>query len=140
MNQQNDPQFYVEPTGLPNALVVPDSVRHAGMSPGDVGHLRDRVAELEAKLAIATENAAQAVKERDELLVKWYSTRADFIDAKYGNADENEGEPEKLRERLAAAEAVCELVDERLTPSFDPKMDDLIARWMKLKEAQKPNP
>lgn len=75
-----------------------------------------RIAELEAKLKIATENCEQAVKERD-LLQKEVFDLNDRHDA-----------------RLAAAEAVCELVDKRLPPSFDPKMDNLIAKWMNLKE------
>lgn len=84
----------------------------------------NRIAELEAKLAIATENAAQAAKERDRALAKLADMRT------YTLHDSNSA----LLDRLAAAEAVCELVDERLTPSFDPKMDDLIGKWMAIKD------
>lgn len=78
--------------------------------------LEARVEELEGKLKIATENCAQAVKERDLLQKEVFNLN------------------DRHDERLAAAEAVCERVDSLLTPSFDATMDDLLSKWLKLKE------
>lgn len=157
----------------------------------------DRIAELEAKLKIATENCAQAVKERNthfdqlstattrlqhayrllhNVVIKdgcgswttaerdaWASSYKGFMngqshierDFELQQAVDNCGQMvkeveasrmalvlvrerlvEPLERRLQAAEAVCERVDSLLTPSFDATMDDLLSKWLKLKEKQ----
>lgn len=153
----------------------------------ELTHARNRVAELEDKLKIATENAAQAVKERDgyrdqlstvttrlqhayrllhNVVIKggcgsWTTAERDAWASSYKGFMNGQSHIERDYElqqavkerdlavihckakqdvvdeilaRLAAAEAVCERVDSLLTPSFDATMDDLLSKWLKLKE------
>ena len=98
-------------------------------------HARNDVKTLEAKLAIATENAAQAVKERDEARTMLGKSCRELGVACQDLTD-TKGELETLGARLAAAEAVCERVYEILAPYADPKITHLLVQWREMKEKQ----
>lgn len=132
MNQQNEPTFHVDPSGLPNALVVPESQRLAGMN---MGGAYERIAELEAKLKIATENVSQAVKERDEAMHVAGVACQDLADTE-GELEQAVKERDELRERLAAAEAVCELLAKSYLVLPGELDRDLLKKWQEFKEKQ----
>lgn len=80
--------------------------------------LEARVEELEAKLKIAVENAAQAVKERDILQREVFNLKDSRDEAKN------------------IAEQMIRYIDANIAPGIDPKLDRMIERWLHITDKE----
>mgnify|MGYP001223845025 CR=1 FL=1 len=93
-----------------------------------VNELEAKVKELEGKLKIATENCAQAVKERDEAMHVAGVACQDLADT--------ECELETLGTRLAAAEAVCLYLMGWLLMEPNSRIKELLNQWIEIRDQQ----